>query len=130
MKNSLPKEWLTFETAEQWREWLQENHASKQEIWLRIKRARAPVRGILNQEAVLEALCFGWIDSHMRPLDAEGYVLRFTTRRKGSSWSRVNRERAERLIAEGRMTEAGLKEIQRAKANGKWEAVAKAEEEK
>lgn len=128
MVKTFPQEWYTFDSAEQWRAWLMENHEQRGEVWLRIRKAHAKTPGIVNTEAVLEALCFGWIDSHMRPQDSDGYLLRFSPRRKGSSWSPVNRERAEQLIAEERMTAAGLRAIEEAKANGKWEAAAKDEE--
>ena len=72
-------------------------------------------------EATEEALCFGWIDSAMRPVDEERYRLRFTPRRAKSNWSEVNKERAERLIHEGRMAEAGLARIEEAKRDGRWD---------
>ena len=72
------------------------------------------------REAMNEALCFGWIDSVLRPIDDEQYALRFTPRRKGSRWSKRNREWAETLIEQGQMTEAGLERIREAQRSGRW----------
>src|SRR5213082_2923156 len=83
-----------------WRRWLEANHA----------------------EAVEEALCFGWIDGQARGHDEHFYLQRFTPRRARSKWSQINREKAERLIAEGRMHPAGLAQVEAAKADGRWEA--------
>jgi uncharacterized protein YdeI (YjbR/CyaY-like superfamily) len=90
-------------------------------VWLLIAKKNATRPGPSLVEATEEALCFGWIDSAMRPVDEERYVLRFTPRRATSNWSDVNKERAERLIREGRMTEAGLAKIQEAKSHARWD---------
>jgi uncharacterized protein YdeI (YjbR/CyaY-like superfamily) len=74
-----------------------------------------------SSESVDEALCFGWIDSSMKPIDDEKYALRYTPRRKGSNWSESNKKRAARLIEQGRMNEAELATIEEAKRNGKWD---------
>jgi uncharacterized protein YdeI (YjbR/CyaY-like superfamily) len=73
-------------------------------------------------DATIVALCFGWIDGHRRALDDKWFLQKFTPRRRGSNWSRINRERAEALIEAGRMRPAGFAEIERAKSNGRWDA--------
>jgi uncharacterized protein YdeI (YjbR/CyaY-like superfamily) len=112
---------LAFTDSPAWRAWLEEHHASADEAWVLIakKHGIAPLVSLV--EATEEAVCFGWIDSAMRPIDAEHYVLRFTPRRAASNWSPTNRARAVRLIEEGRMTDAGLAAIQEAKQSGRWD---------
>lgn len=99
---------LFFEDAAEWRAWLAEHHATDTELWMGLNRAHVTPRGLTWADAVLEALCFGWIDSVMQRIDADTNRQRWTPRRKGSNWSLVNVGHAERLIAEGRMTPAGL----------------------
>jgi len=103
-----------------WRAWLEQNHADKNGVWVQISKKNASTPKITLEEATEEALCFGWIDSAMRPIDEERYALRFTPRRRGSRWSRPNKERAMRLIEQGRMTQAGLAKIREAEQNGRW----------
>ena len=89
------------------RKWLEENHKSKKEIWL-IQYKKATKKPSINYvEAVEEALCFGWIDNTEKSMDAERYATRFSPRRPKSNWTETNKERAGRLIAEGKMTESG-----------------------
>jgi uncharacterized protein YdeI (YjbR/CyaY-like superfamily) len=111
---------LRMSTAEDWRAWLQANHAVETGAWLTISKKGATEPGVTLVEATEEALCFGWIDSAMHPIDDERYALRYTPRRKGSNWSETNKARVMRLIAQGRMTGAGLAAIEEAKRNGKW----------
>jgi uncharacterized protein YdeI (YjbR/CyaY-like superfamily) len=92
----------------EWREWLEKNHATCKEVWLVHFRTATGKRAMPIEEAVEEALCFGWIDSIQKRLDDERYAQRFNPRQEGSAWSAVNRGRAKKLIAEGRMTPAGL----------------------
>jgi uncharacterized protein YdeI (YjbR/CyaY-like superfamily) len=112
---------LHLTTAGEWRAWLQEHHAVEREIWLVIYKKHTLTPSVTFEAATEEALCFGWVDSFMRRLDDERYALRYTPRRKGSTWSKGNRRLAERLIEEGRMAEAGLAKIDEAKQNGQWE---------
>ncbi len=105
-----------------WRRWLDENHDSRPEAWLVIYKKHSGKTGITYDEALEEALCFGWIDGKMQGLDGEKFVLRFSPRKVNSVWSKINKEKAERLIKSGRMTEAGLAKIEEAKRNGRWEA--------
>ena len=102
-------ETLLVTNREEWRKWLLENHSTKKEIWLvsYIKNANKP--SILYLHAVEEALCFGWIDGIAKKIDMETTAQRFTPRRPKSNWSALNKERAIRLIQNGKMTEAGLK---------------------
>ena len=100
-------ETLYVTQREDFRRWLEENHRSKKEIWL-VQYKKATHKPSLNYvEAVEEALCFGWIDGLEKSLDSERYALRFSPRRPRSNWTETNKERARRLIAEGKMTEAG-----------------------
>lgn len=89
---------------------------------MRIGKKHGSGPSVTLEEATEEALCFGWIDSFMKPIDQDSYALRYSPRRPGSNWSEVNKKRAVRLIEEGRMTEAGLAKIDEAKQNGKWDA--------
>lgn len=102
--------------------WLDEHGESSDGIWLKFAKKGSGVRSVVYAEAVEIALCHGWIDGQARRLDEEHYLQRFTPRRARSKWSRINREKAERLIAEGRMRPAGLREIERAREDGRWDA--------
>ncbi len=94
-------------TSDEFRKWLLQNHQTKKEIWL-IQYKKATKKPSINYvEAVEEALCFGWIDGLEKGMDAERYALRFSPRRPKSNWTNTNKERARRMIAEGRMTQAG-----------------------
>lgn len=111
---------LHFATAEKWRRWLERHHATDDDVWLLISKRNAETPSVTLHEAMHEAICFGWIDSSMQPIDGERYALRFTPRRKTSNWSERNKGWAAQLIEEGRMTEAGLAKIDEAKRNGRW----------
>lgn len=91
-----------------WRTWLQRNHKKKKEIWLIYYKKRTGHSRIPYDHAVEEALCFGWIDSTVQKLDTERYAQKFTPRKSGSRWSRLNIQRARKMIKENRMTKAGL----------------------
>jgi len=94
-------------TSDEFRKWLIQNHQTKKEIWL-IQYKKATKKPSINYvEAVEEALCFGWIDGLEKGMDAERYALRFSPRRPKSNWTNTNKERARKMIAEGRMTTAG-----------------------
>jgi uncharacterized protein YdeI (YjbR/CyaY-like superfamily) len=107
-------------SPQHWREWLHAHHATKQAVWLVYYKKAANQPSLTWSQAVDEALCFGWIDSQAKPIDAEKYQQYFTRRKPTSGWSKVNKEKVARLIAEGRMTEAGLASIARAQQNGSW----------
>jgi uncharacterized protein YdeI (YjbR/CyaY-like superfamily) len=102
------RETLFLDTPGDFRQWLQDNHQTKIEIWLIFYGKSSGQQTLTIAQAVEEALCFGWIQSRLKPLDAQRFVVRFSPRHKGSIWSLPNLKRMRRLIAEGRMTEAGL----------------------
>jgi uncharacterized protein YdeI (YjbR/CyaY-like superfamily) len=93
---------------EAWRDWLSRNHKTGKQVWLTLYKKDSGKHGVSYEEAVEEALCFGWIDSAIRRVDGESYAQKFTPRKPGSRWSDSNRARVRRLIDEGRMTEAGI----------------------
>jgi uncharacterized protein YdeI (YjbR/CyaY-like superfamily) len=91
-----------------WHAWLDQHHAQVSEVWLVYCRARSGNRSISYEESVEEALCFGWVDSLIQKIDEERYARKFTPRRPGSAWSAQNLSRVDKLLAEGRMTPAGV----------------------
>jgi uncharacterized protein YdeI (YjbR/CyaY-like superfamily) len=103
-----------------WRQWLAANHARSPGIWLVFDKKSSRADRLAYADAVEEALCYGWIDSTVRPLDDARYVQLMTPRKPTSNWSRTNKERIERLIALELMAEPGLASVERAKANGSW----------
>lgn len=103
-----------------WRKWLEENHESKQSIWLVYYRFSTKIPSISWSEAVDEALCFGWIDSTKKSIDKERYMQYFCKRKPSSTWSKVNKDKIEQLIQNNLMTNAGFESIERAKKNGTW----------
>jgi len=111
-----------FQNKDKWRAWLQENHATHKEAWLVIIKNHVTEPGVFYVEAVEEALCFGWIDGAMKSAADEFYFLRFSPRKRGSIWSLSNQKRVEQLIAQGKMTEAGMARVREAQANGEWDA--------
>ena len=113
---------LRVADREAWANWLEAQHAEARGVWLTIRKKGSMHSGVFLGEAVEEAIIYGWIDSQMKPLDADEYLLRFTPRRDDSPWSLRNREMAERLVTEGRMKEAGLARVEEAKRNGRWGA--------
>jgi uncharacterized protein YdeI (YjbR/CyaY-like superfamily) len=127
-KSQSPDLSLPIADRQAWRRWLEANHASAPQAWLIIARKGAARPSLLLEDAVGEALCFGWIDGAQKPIDHETYALRFSPRRPHSIWSVNNQRRVERLIQEGRMTPAGLAKIAEAKENGEWEAAAARED--
>jgi uncharacterized protein YdeI (YjbR/CyaY-like superfamily) len=102
---------LRARTRQQFRAWLRDNHAKKKEIWLIQYKKATGKPGIDYVDAVEEAICFGWIDSFERSLDADRYATRFTPRRPRSNWTETNKERARRMIAAHKMTAAGRKTL-------------------
>lgn len=103
-----------------WRDWLEQNHATQQSVWLLYYTKSSGKPTISWSEAVDVALCFGWIDSKHVKIDAETSRQYFTKRKAKSTWSRVNKDKIEQLTAAGLMTEAGLKSVEIAKQNGSW----------
>jgi uncharacterized protein YdeI (YjbR/CyaY-like superfamily) len=105
-----------------WRAWLESNHASPVGVWLKLAKKGSPTPTVTYSEAIEEAICFGWIDGQARSHDEHFYLQRFTPRRPRSKWSQINREKATRLLAEGRVRPSGLAQIEAAKADGRWDA--------
>jgi uncharacterized protein YdeI (YjbR/CyaY-like superfamily) len=103
-----------------WRAWLQAHHATEQSVWLIYHKKHTNVPSLTWSQAVDEALCFGWIDSQAKPLDADKYMQFFSRRKSTSAWSRVNKEKVQRLLAAGLVAPAGLDRIEAAKQNGSW----------
>jgi uncharacterized protein YdeI (YjbR/CyaY-like superfamily) len=111
---------LHFSDREEWRSWLKRNHDAEKEIYMIFYKKHTGKPNISYDAAVEEALCFGWIDSIIRRIDDEKFERKFTPRTGKSRWSRLNRQRACRMIKEGKMTAAGLVMILEAKKNGEW----------
>src|SRR5438105_661855 len=101
-------ETLLVHSAQEWREWLAQHHQDKKEIWLIYYKKTSGKTGITYEEAVQQALCFGWIDGTEKGIDKDTFAGRFTPRRAKSNWSESNRIRVARLLSDGKMTEAGL----------------------
>ncbi|MFG2356303.1 YdeI family protein [Streptomyces sp. NPDC048521] len=120
---------LSFATRDAWEEWLEENHEAVPGIWFKIPKRASGLHGVDYATALESALCYGWIDGQKKQLDERHWLQRFTPRRRGSKWSKVNREKAIALIAQGRMRPAGLREVENAKADGRWEAAYAAQSE-
>jgi uncharacterized protein YdeI (YjbR/CyaY-like superfamily) len=114
---------VEVDDRERWRAWLETNHASAGGAWLVTWRPKSGHVGLDYEAAVEEALCFGWVDSTGGRVDDERGKLYFAPRKPRSVWAATNKARVERLIADGRMTPAGLAAIERAKANGSWEVL-------
>ena len=110
---------------QEWRDWLAKNHETAKEIYLVFYKLSTKKPTVTYEESVEEALCFGWIDGVRKGVDEESYMNRFTPRKPKSMWSVINTERVEKLISEGKMTEAGMKLVAIAKQNGSWDAAYK-----
>lgn len=115
-------------SREAWREWLQENHRSRQGIWLICYKKETNKPTICWSDAVEEALCFGWIDSTRKTLDSEAFIQFFSRRKPKGTWSKVNKEKIAHLIEVGLMSEAGFEIIEKAKQNGSWTILDEVEE--
>jgi uncharacterized protein YdeI (YjbR/CyaY-like superfamily) len=113
-------ETLTLHDRKEWRAWLQANHDTKTEIWLIFYKKGSGVKSITYNASVEEALCFGWIDSLIKSLDERRYLRKFTPRKENSQWSAVNIQRVGKMIEAGMMTEHGLRLVDAAKQNGRW----------
>jgi uncharacterized protein YdeI (YjbR/CyaY-like superfamily) len=112
----------SFATREAWETWLAEQHASSSGLWLKLAKKGSGLESISRADALEVALCYGWIDGQADSFDDDHWLQRFTPRTPRSKWSRINREKAMQLIETGAMKPAGLREIERAKADGRWAA--------
>ncbi len=106
-----------------WRRWLQKNSAKEKAVWLILYRKASATKSVSYDEAVEEALCFGWIDSKPNKRDAESWFQFFAQRKPGSNWSAINKERVKKLTAQGLMTPQGMAAVETAKKNGAWTAL-------
>ena len=122
MNNAADLPILAFPSQQAWETWLAEQHATSSGVWVKIAKSCTGIDTVSYAEAVDVALCYGWIDSLMRRFDDQYHVQRLTPRRAKSKWSKINRRKAEEFIAAGSMHPAGLREVERAKADGRWEA--------
>jgi uncharacterized protein YdeI (YjbR/CyaY-like superfamily) len=113
---------IPFVTPEDWAAWLADHHASRDEVWVKIYKKSSGIPSIDWAQAVVEALAWGWIDGIKKSVSETEWGQRFTPRKAGSAWSKINRGHAERLIAEGKMRPAGLAHVQAAQANGRWDS--------
>ena len=102
---------LDFRTRSHWRSWLEENHQRDDGIWVVLYKKGSSLEGLSYAEALEEAICFGWIDGRMQSVDGDRFRQWFSPRRGDSIWSRLNRERAERMMGAGLMAEAGYAEV-------------------
>jgi len=121
MKNSDNVPIMSFETQQDWEAWLKENHAETKGIWLKIAKKEARTSSVSYAEALDSALCYGWIDGQKAAFDDKYWLQKFTPRTAKSIWSKVNCGKAEALIAEGRMQPEGLRQVELAKSDGRWE---------
>jgi len=117
-----PKKIKPFRTAAAFEKWLSANHDRETEIWIQIFKKDSGLPTVTHPQALEIALCWGWIDAIRKPFDDESFLQRFTPRRPKSMWSQVNRDHVARLTAEGRMTPHGQKQVDAAKADGRWDA--------
>jgi uncharacterized protein YdeI (YjbR/CyaY-like superfamily) len=111
-----------FRDAPAFERWLERNHGDSPGLWIKIAKRDSGIASVTHAEALDVALCYGWIDGQRRALDGTHFLQRFTPRRAKSMWSVINREKVARLTAAGQMRPAGLREVERAKADGRWDA--------
>jgi len=111
-----------FESQDAWRAWLDDNHTASAGVWLQLAKKATGIPSITYDEALEVALCYGWIDGQKKGYDNEWWLQKFTPRGAKSIWSKINCQKAEALIERGQMQPAGLKAVESAKADGRWEA--------
>ncbi|MCB2196256.1 MAG: YdeI/OmpD-associated family protein [Bacteroidetes bacterium] len=122
-------ETIHCKNRDEWRSWLAQNHKSSDGIWLIYYKKHTKKETVVYNEAVEEALCFGWIDSLIKRIDDQTYMQKYTPRKKNSKWSLVNKKRVEKLIDQGKMTKAGMQEVELARKNGTWDKAYSAKRE-
>ena len=120
MKNDLYRA-KYFKDKDEWHTWLEKNHESEKEAWLIHYKKHSDRVGLIYDDAVNEAICFGWIDGKLKSIDKDKFILRYSPRKSKSVWSKINKDKALRLIEEGRMHTAGSAKIEEAKKNGYWD---------
>jgi uncharacterized protein YdeI (YjbR/CyaY-like superfamily) len=122
MSRTAEPETVFFEGPEAFEAWLERHGEDADEVWVRIAKKQTGIASLDWAGGVEVALCFGWIDGQARRIDGDWYIQRFTPRRRGSTWSKINRDKVEKLTAAGRMRPAGLAQVEAAKADGRWDA--------
>jgi uncharacterized protein YdeI (YjbR/CyaY-like superfamily) len=118
----------SFQDRDDWRAWLTANYDTATELWLVLYKKHTSKPTVSYNEAVEEALCFGWIDGIIKGIDEEKHAIRFSPRRRGSIWSESNKKRVTKMVEQGRMTEIGLAKVEEAKANGEWDKATQRED--
>jgi uncharacterized protein YdeI (YjbR/CyaY-like superfamily) len=113
---------ILFEQPKDWANWLDEHHTTAAGLWLRLAKKDSGLQSVTYQEALEVALCYGWIDGQKKIYDESSWLQKFTPRGAKSIWSKINREKAGKLIESGQMKPAGLKAVEAAKQDGRWEA--------
>jgi uncharacterized protein YdeI (YjbR/CyaY-like superfamily) len=113
---------IAFDSQAVWEAWLAEHHDASNGVWVKMAKRASGIPTVTHAEALESALCYGWIDGQRNRFDDQWFIQRFTPRRPRSKWSKINRGKAEQLIRDGRMQPAGLREIERARADGRWDA--------
>lgn len=121
MKNADSLPTLFFETQQDWERWLAEHHTAAQGVWLKMAKKATGISSVNYAEALESALCYGWIDGQKASFDDQCWLQKFTPRRAKSIWSKINCDKAMVLIAEGRMQAEGLRQVEQAKADGRWD---------
>ena len=121
MPEPAPLKIITFATPNDLSLWLEANHASENELWVKIYKKHTGIQSVTWNEVVIESLCWGWIDGVKKSIDGQAYLQRITPRKTRSNWSKRNTELSECLISEGRMMAAGLVHIRAAKLDRRWE---------
>jgi uncharacterized protein YdeI (YjbR/CyaY-like superfamily) len=122
MKNENKLAILACATSQDWEAWLDEHHADTRGIWLKLAKKAAAISSVSYAQALDAALCYGWIDGQKASFDESCWLQKFTPRGPKSIWSKVNCGKAEALIAQGRMRSAGMRQVELAKTDGRWEA--------
>ncbi len=112
---------IQFDSQEDWEEWLQKNHATSDGIWIKLTKKSSKIKSVSRQEVLDTAICYGWIDGQAASIDDNFWLQRFTRRGPKSKWSKINCKKATDLIAQGKMKTPGLKEIELAKSDGRWD---------
>ncbi|NQZ33713.1 MAG: YdeI/OmpD-associated family protein [Oceanospirillaceae bacterium] len=116
-----PAKIKTFALPQELAQWLEVNHATESELWVKMFKKKTGIPSVTWDDLVVESLCWGWIDGIKKSIDDESFMQRITPRKARSNWSKRNREHVERLIGEGRMMESGLVHVSAAKLDGRWE---------
>jgi uncharacterized protein YdeI (YjbR/CyaY-like superfamily) len=112
---------VPFASRDAWEAWLEGRHATSEGLWIKFAKKGSGIESVTYDQAVEVALCYGWIDGQARKFDEDYWLQRFTPRRPRSKWSKVNRQKAMDLVKRGKMKAAGLREVERAKADGRWD---------